>query len=148
SIPQSLLPGDDRALKLHLYRSNAERTLKSQIDITQPLFSFLLEGEKQVHFQDEAVHCSPDRALVFSSGHCLMTERAARNGHYASLLFFFSDAAVAALREKHPRLFAHRPGGRQAGFVLEQDAFIRPLVVSLLQLENQPAIADVLLPLK
>lgn len=148
SIPQSLLPGDDRALKLHVYRSQAERTLKSQIDITQPLFSFLLEGEKQVHFQAETIRCSTDRALIFSSGHCLMTERAAQNGHYASLLFFFSESSVAALREKHPTLFAHRPGGIKAGFILEQDAFIRPLVGSLLQLETQPAIADALLPLK
>ena len=61
SIPQNLLPGDDRALKLFLYRSHAEQTLKSQIDITQPLFSFLLEGDKQVHFQEESIRCTPDK---------------------------------------------------------------------------------------
>jgi AraC-like DNA-binding protein len=147
SIPESLVtPAPD--LLLHHYRSQAERNLKSQISITRPLFSFLLEGEKQVHFREASVSCSPDKALVFSSGHCLMTERAMQGGHYSSLLFFFAESPLAALREKHPHLFARKPTGpRRAGFILDQDDFIRPFVASLLQL-TKTTLAGSLLPLK
>ena len=151
TIPDHLVPpGDAPDLLLHHYRSHAERTDKNQINITRPLFSFLLEGEKQVHFQETSVHCSPDKALVFSSGHCLMTERAMQGGHYSSLLFFFSESPLAMLREKYPALFARKPfGPRRAGFILDQDDFVRPLVASLLQLaEERKTLAVSLLPLK
>jgi AraC-like DNA-binding protein len=149
TIPESLAdPAPD--LMLHVYRSHAERTVKSQINITRPLFSFLLEGEKQVHFQEASISCSPDKALLFSSGHCLMTERAMQGGHYSSLLFFFSESPLAALKEKYPALFAVRPSGpSKAGFILDQDDFIRPFVASLLQLAiDRKTLASSLLPLK
>lgn len=150
TIPENLVPGEARRLMLYRYQSSPERTLRSQINITQPLFSFLLEGEKIVHFREEPVRCTPESALLFPSGHCLMTEMALQQGHYTSLLFFFSESSVAGLKEKHPGLFARKPvGARKAGFMLDQDDFIRPFVASLLQLgEDRRALEDSVLPLK
>jgi AraC-like DNA-binding protein len=150
SIPQKLMPWGNRDLGVYCYRSFTERTLKTQISIEYPLISFLLEGEKYVYFQEEAIRCDPGKALIFPAGHCLMTERAAQNGHYSSLLFFFAPSSVAAVRDKHPALFGSRPSTpRKAAFMIEQDDFIRSFVAGLSRLEGrEAALTDTLLPLK
>ena len=56
TIPEDFYPGAPD-LFVHLYRSQGEAALKNRLALTRPLFSFLLEGEKEVHFLEESVHC-------------------------------------------------------------------------------------------
>ena len=149
NIPEAFTRSPDIPDTLvYSYSSDAEITLKSRITITSHLFSFLLEGEKEVHFNEESFRCGPDEAVLFTSGNCLMTEKSSPTKHYRSLLFFFSDARLAEVRSKYPDLFAIN-GGRRTSFVLRQDEFIRAFVASLQQIESRGAgLAEPLLKLK
>ncbi|TDX00849.1 helix-turn-helix transcriptional regulator [Dinghuibacter silviterrae] len=149
-VPDHLASWENRDLTVYHYRSPSERPFKTPVELLRPMFSFLLSGEKHVYLQEDAIHIDPGQALLFPISHCLMMERAPRDGQYSSLLFSFTSSAVAALREKHPTIFRRRPAGlRKAAFVLDQDDFVRSFVAALLRLESgATTLADALLPLK
>jgi len=151
NIPSDFLTATEAPeFLVYPYQSTAEATTKSRIIITSHLFSFVQEGEKEVYFNDQSVLCGNEVALLMASGNCLMTERASPEKHYRSLLFFFSEARLSALKGKYPDLFPSRviqPG--KACFVIRQDDFVRPFVASLQHVPgNTPDLAASIWQLK
>src|SRR5690349_7826693 len=64
---------------------------KNQIALTQNVFSFLLEGSKElVHF-DKKAKIEKQQFLLIKAGRCLMTENVSEERNYRSLLFFFDN---------------------------------------------------------
>lgn len=105
SLPYDLLPPNaDRSDNVFLldYQSN-EVKLRTRISLDFHLFSFLLEGEKNVHYAGENVAIDNTRFLLLSSGNCLMSEKLADGtGSYRSVLLFFDKKILADFFIKHP----------------------------------------------
>lgn len=65
---------------------------KQQITFTNNIFSFLLEGDKEVYTSNSPLQIDQSEFLLLKSGFCLMTEKlSSHRQHYRSILFFFSD---------------------------------------------------------
>ncbi len=72
--------------------SSSKDVSKQQIILNQNIISFLIEGTKEVIFDNEALSITPSKFIVMRSGNCLMTEkRISETSLYKSVLLFFSN---------------------------------------------------------
>lgn len=108
--------------------------IKSQIQLHQNLFSFLLEGEKTVYYAGTQVSIKPGKFLLLSAGNCLMSEKIAANGgSYRSMLIFFDNTILTDFFTRHPEI----PGGKfdkklDVPFLqFEKDAYLVNYIASL-----------------
>jgi AraC family transcriptional regulator, exoenzyme S synthesis regulatory protein ExsA len=77
------------------HRTN-KPAVKAKIVLQQNLFTFLLAGEKTVHFAGTQVTVQPHQFVLLTAGNCLMSEKlAARNAAYHSILVFFDNKLLA-----------------------------------------------------
>lgn len=117
-----------------IFRYNSQVTsIKNRIILNQNLFSFLLEGEKTVHYAGTTVRISPDQFLLLSAGNCLMSEKTApQAGSYKSILIFFDNNVLADFFTRHPIVPGTKPGEFHEPFLLfEKDAFLNHFIQSL-----------------
>ncbi|SDE02412.1 AraC-type DNA-binding protein [Mucilaginibacter pineti] len=115
------------------YNSEAV-SINAKVNLTQNLFSFLLEGQKSVHYAGRRVVISPNQFLLMSSGNCLMSEKiAAPSGRYKSLLFFFDDKLLTDFFTRHPQAVQAlaKKGEEEPFLVFEKDAFLVNFIESL-----------------
>jgi AraC-like DNA-binding protein len=111
SIPEGLAGTEQwQDPYVHLYYSSKEISRNNRISVHGHLFSFVLEGAKEVHFQEETVKVQSGQALLIGSGHCLMTDRASAQMHYRTMLLFFTDSRLKGIIAKYKNLFG-QPGG-------------------------------------
>jgi len=157
TIPQDIfiqegqpLPFEKTAIRL--YSTNAS-TGRSRITLTKNLFSFLLDGEKTVHYSGKTMRIDPTQFLLLGGSNCLMSEKLSNNGLYKSLLFFFDDTVLTDFFGKYGSTI--RRTGVQSGrtkepvVCFEKDAFIRNYLHSLqLMLGEQNSIPPALRQLK
>jgi len=102
--------------------------------LQQHLFTFLLEGEKTVHFAGTQVSVKPHQFVMLAAGNCLMSEKvAAENADYHSILFFFDSKLLTEFFEKHAVLLGNQPGlSDNLPFLLfEKDEFLVNFIRSL-----------------
>ena len=78
------------AVQVFDYQSSQEIS-RQQIILNQNAFSFLLEGHKEVVFNNSILSIDNSRFLVMKSGHCLMTEKLSEIKNYRSILLFFTN---------------------------------------------------------
>lgn len=72
--------------------SSSKDVSKQQIILNQNIISFLIEGTKEVIFDNEALSITPSKFIVMRSGNCLMTEkRISETSLYKSVFLFFSN---------------------------------------------------------
>ena len=120
----------------------------NRIQLSQHVFSFLLDGTKELTTPGQAVLIDNRQFLLIRAGNCLMSEKLAPSQTYRSLLFFFPDALVERLLQRQDL----RPVARHStdGFaVLPYDAYVTHFVQSLLVLQQAPpAVQQRLLPAK
>ena len=127
--------------------------LNSRIELSQNVFSFLLEGTKELVTPERAVHIDNRQFLLIRAGNCLMSEQLAPSRTYRSLLFFFPDALAEHLLRQHvsppaPALAAAAPAAEGIA-VLPYDAYLTHFVQSKLVLHQGPAaVRQRLLPAK
>ena len=100
--------------------------------MSRHVFSFLMEGQKEVHFSNRSISINTNRSLLIASGNFLMTEHVG-NTYFRCLLFFFSQKNIEDFFRKHPALISEqtittRP---EPYFRLEKDAFIVDFIDSL-----------------
>ncbi|HEY9045851.1 MAG TPA: AraC family transcriptional regulator [Ohtaekwangia sp.] len=145
SLPEDLLaaknqPGDD--LIVFDYQTTNKEPVKTRIVANKHVFSFLQEGEKEVHFYDQSVRFTPTKALLIPTGNSIMTERYSEARQYRSLLFMFSDNNLGAFRNKYVSLFTHasrNTSERLSHFLFMQDDFIKNFVRSLQHIHTNPS---------
>jgi AraC-like DNA-binding protein len=136
SIPEKLARAEQwQDPFVYFHYSSEEITRKNRISIYGHLFSFILEGEKEVHFQEEKVKVHTGQALLIGAGNCLMTDRASAQMHYRTMLLFFSDARLKAIVGKYKSLFGTHaaPTPRKPCFLLDQDAYVQHIMSGLRQ---------------
>jgi AraC-like DNA-binding protein len=82
---------------------------KARIMLQQNLISFLIDGEKKVHYASTEVTVKPHQFILLSSGNCLMTEKAAAtNSDYHSILIFFDNELLTDFFIRHSLLLGNQ----------------------------------------
>jgi len=144
ALPEDLMAANNLPvgdLILFDYQTTNQQPVKTKIIASKHVFSFLQEGEKEVHFYDESVRFNPSKAMLIPAGNCIMTERYSQDRQYRSFIFIFSDSHLVAFRDKYVSLFTHAPRNsseRLSHFLFAQDDFIRNFVHSLQHLHCHP----------
>ncbi len=119
------------ALYIHYFESEMHAQ-KTKITLNNNLFSFLVEGTKEIYYNDEYQTIGNTNFLLAKSGNCLMTEQLSDNKQYKSILFFFDDTFLENFKLKHKLLFANSNSKKETPFLsLVYDNYIIDYIKSL-----------------
>lgn len=121
--------------------SSSQASDRQYITLTQNTFSFLLEGTKEVVFDNSSLSIDDSKFLLMKAGHCLMTEKLSPLSQYRSILLFFTNDVLL----KIIRTFSlNKPVTAEHTSVnaFKYDAFIRRFVSSLLDITRLPKSAQ------
>lgn len=67
--------------------TSSQEVSRQQIILNQNAFSFLIDGSKEVVFDNSSLSIDNSKFILMRSGHCLMTERLSDLKNYRSILF-------------------------------------------------------------
>ncbi|WP_427872459.1 helix-turn-helix domain-containing protein [Flavobacterium sp. MMS24-S5] len=116
--------------------SSSKDVSKQQIILNKNIISFLIEGTKEVIFNNEALSITPSKFIVMRSGNCLMTEkRISETSLYKSVLLFFSNEMLHNFIRKmeSERSEAIEP---KSVYAFDYDDFLKRFVESLADISN------------
>ena len=97
--------------------------VKSKVNLSMNMFSFLQVGKKQVHFADASVMVNKEQSLLIRKGNWLWTELLDNDDTYYCKLLFFSEIRLKAFLEKFGKK-EDKPKGEIPFFIIENDAYI------------------------
>ena len=110
---------------------------KNKINLNKNVFSFLLDGQKDIHFSNDIVSIDHTQALLLASGNFLTTEIVGANS-YSCLLFFFSQKNINDFLLKYGHLFNPKDFNKTATsspyFLIQKDNFIIHFINSIQQI--------------
>lgn len=132
TLPDELNIGSLQSVHIFEYCSSKEIT-KQQIVLNQNTFSFLIEGNKEVVFDNSALSIDNSKFLIMKSGHCLMTEKLSYIRNYRSVLLFFSNEILLKIILKHD-INRNKVNEYKSVYSFEYDGFIQRFVNSLLDI--------------
>ena len=131
-LPSEISTDSQADLFLYDYTYN-DAILKSKLNLTQHVFSFLLQGTKQLITHDKISEITNQQFILIKAGNCLISQQLSPSNTYRSILLFFSDNAllqflaknkIASKLTKHPMPY----------HVCQYDAYIHTFVKSLQQI--------------
>ena len=113
--------------------------VKSKVNLSMNMFSFLQVGKKQVHFADASVAVNSKQSLLLKKGRWLWTELLDIEALYSCKLLFFSERKLTEFLDKNGTDL--RPNKAEISyFIIENDAYITSYLNSLDTLSSAPAI--------
>jgi len=115
------------------YRTNAPNP-RAKIMLQQNLISFLLDGEKTVHYAGSQVTVAPHQFVMLAAGNCIMSEKvAAKNADYHSILIFFDNSLLADFFDRHSPLLGQqaKQADHRPFLLFEKDDFLANFTRSL-----------------
>lgn len=133
-LPDELSVATSQLVQVFDYRSSKEIS-KQQIILNQNIFSFLIEGAKEVIFDDSALSIDASRFLVMKSGNCLMTEKLSDGSNYRSVVLFFTNEMLSKFIRKG-EWNKIESGECKSVYAFEYDDFIKRFVYSLLDISQ------------
>ncbi len=102
NIPLSYLKDKNQLPDLFVYDFKMTNdVVKSKVNLSMNMFSFLQEGKKQVHFAGNAVAVNKEQSLILKKGNWLWTELLDTEAIYFCKLLFFSEKKLIDFLEKH-----------------------------------------------
>ncbi len=114
---------------------STKSSLKTRFVLDCHLFSFLQKGTKTVSYASGTETITPNSFFFLPSGNCLMSEKAADNGTYQSLLLFVHKKALNVFFEKHTEYTSenklHNRFLAKHPISIEKDSFIINFIESL-----------------
>lgn len=119
--------------------------VKSKVNLSMNMFSFLQVGKKQVHFGDTSIAVNSQQSLLLKKGNWLWTELLDTETIYYCKLFFFSEHQLLQFLKKHTK--NTQPYTNEvAYFVIENDNYIGSFLnsLSILHLDNSAYSANLL----
>lgn len=125
-VDVSPLKRADEAISIVRYRTQTPAA-KARITLQQNLFTFLLDGEKTVHFAGAQVSVKPHQFILLAAGNCLMSEKtASEQADYHSILVFFDNNLLADFFARHAALLGQqvKQSDPQPFLLLEKDEFL------------------------
>jgi AraC-like DNA-binding protein len=112
--------------------------VKSKVNLSMNMFSFLQVGKKQVHFADTSVAVNKQQSLLLKKGNWLWTELLDTEEIYYCKLFFFSEKKLTEFLSKYTNNI--QPNKDEIPyFVIENDSYITSFLNSLSNLNTNSA---------
>ena len=133
-LPESLNFEKPQTVQVYDYCSSKEIS-KQQIILNQNTFSFLIEGNKEVIFDNSDLSIDNRKFLIMKSGHCLMTEKLSETKNYRSILLFFTNETLSNFIQKF-ELNNIKPEEYKSVYSFEYDKFIKRFVDSLIDISK------------
>jgi AraC-like DNA-binding protein len=120
------------AISLLRYRTQAPAT-RTRVLLPQHMFTFLLAGEKTVHFAGAQVTIQPQQFVLLAAGNCLMSEKVAAPATDYHSLLLFEPHLLADFCHRHAAWLNKltSPVASQPFLRFAQDAFLTTFVQSL-----------------
>lgn len=147
TLPDELNFEGSNLIEVYDYNSS-KKVSKQQIILSQHAFSFLMEGTKEVVFDNSAVSIDASKFLMMQSGPCLMTEKLSDVSNYRSIVLFFSNELVLRFMRKMEWSKAEVKESKSV-YAFEYDVFLKRFVSSLLDISKlSVAIKSKLLEIK
>ncbi|MGQ1909626.1 helix-turn-helix domain-containing protein [Marinifilum sp. RC60d5] len=104
NIPEIFLSKDESVQDLIVYDFKmTSDVVKSKVNLSMNMFSFLQVGKKQVHFADAAVMVNREQSLLIRKGNWLWTELLDNDDIYYCKLLFFSEDRLKVFLAKHTK---------------------------------------------
>ena len=104
--------------------------VKSKVNLSMNMFSFLQVGKKQVHFADTSMAVNSQQSLLLKKGNWLWTELLDTEAIYFCKLFFFSEKKLTDFLIKYTNNV--KPYKEDVPyFVIENDDYIASFINSL-----------------
>ncbi|WP_372645180.1 helix-turn-helix domain-containing protein [Ancylomarina sp.] len=139
NIPEIYLKKDEPIQDLFVYDFKMTNdVVKSKVNLSMNMFSFLQVGKKQVHFADASVIVNKEQSLLIRKGNWLWTELLDNDDIYYCKLLFFSEVRLKAFLEK----YVNKEKGLKDEipfFVIENDAYIASYLDSLSKMSLMPS---------
>lgn len=130
-LPNSLFKENLKDVNIYDYVTNTLIS-KNKVVLEQNVISFLIEGQKEVHFSDKSVEIDNEKILMMMQGNCLMTEQTLNRTQYQSILLFFSKQKLKDFIIKFNLPKEPSPDNNVSPyFVIEKDDYIRFFIQSL-----------------
>lgn len=107
---------------------------RAKVMLQQNLLTFLLDGEKTVHFAGAQATVRPNQFIMLAAGNCLMSEKIAATGtDYHSILIFFDNRLLTDFFSRHASLFKdlESPTDNPPFLLFEKDDFLINFTQSL-----------------
>ena len=140
NIPEIYLPKTMEKPDLFVYDFKmTSDVVKSKVNLSMNMFSFLQVGKKQVHFAGTSVVVNKDQSLLLKKGNWLWTELLETEAIYYCKLLFFSEKILKEFLEKHT---ANTIIVKEDSpyFIIGNDTYITSYLNSLSTISNAPAI--------
>jgi AraC-like DNA-binding protein len=134
TLPEELNIESLQPVQIFDYNSSKE-IAKQQIILNQNTFSFLMEGNKEVVFDNSTLSIDNSKFLIMKSGHCLMTEKLSNTRNYRSVLLFFSNEILLNFVRKND-LNRNELSEYKSVYSFKYDEFIQRFVKSLLAISK------------
>lgn len=104
--------------------------VKSKVNLSMNMFSFLQVGKKQVHFANTSIAVNNKQSLLLKKGNWLWTELLDIEAIYYCKLFFFSEKKLVEFLSKYTNDV--KPYKEEVPyFVIENDTYIASFINSL-----------------
>ncbi|PCI31054.1 MAG: AraC family transcriptional regulator, partial [Flavobacteriaceae bacterium] len=136
NIPEIYLEDKNEAKDLFVYDFRMTNdVVKSKVNLSMNMFSFLQEGKKQVHFADASVMVHKEQSLLIKKGNWLWTELLDQENIYYCKLFFFSENMLLEFLEKY-ELKSKASQRMDPFFIIENDGYISDYLNAISRLNH------------
>lgn len=139
NIPEIYIQSDNREQDLFVYDFKmTSDVVRSKVNLSMNMFSFLQVGKKQVHFADASVMVNKEQSLLIREGNWLWTELLDNDDIYYCKLFFFSENRLKEFLKKYP-IQEGKLKEEVPFFVIENDEYIASYIGTLSRMAAMPA---------
>lgn len=135
TLPDQLNLAPSASVQVVDYHTSREVS-KQKIILNKNTFSFLMEGAKEVVFENSSLSIDNSKFLILKSGHCLMTEKLSDMSNYRSVLLFFSTEIISKFIRKLENINKIESSTYPSVCAFNYDPFIKRFVNSLLDISQ------------
>ncbi len=131
NIPEIYFQNQNKPQDLFVYDFKmTSDVVKSKVNLSMNMFSFLQVGKKQVHFANTSVAVNNKQSLLLKKGNWLWTELLDTDAIYYCKLFFFSESKLTEFLSKYTNNV--KPYQEEVPyFVIENDDYLAAFITSL-----------------
>lgn len=131
NIPEIYFQDTNRPQDIFVYDFKmTSDVVKSKVNLSMNMFSFLQVGKKQVHFANTSMAVNNKQSLLLKKGNWLWTELLDTDAVYYCKLFFFSEEKLKEFLSKYTNNVKPRKEDVPY-FVIENDQYIAAFISSL-----------------
>lgn len=140
NIPEVYINNKKETPDLFIYDFRmTDDVVKSKVNLSMNMFSFLQIGRKQVHFAGTSVMVNKDQSLLLKKGNWLWTELLDTETIYYCKLLFFSEKILKDFIDKHLKN-QKRNTNIPPYFIIRNDTYITSYLNSLSTIKEAPSI--------